>query len=111
MRIWLSGPRIHGGLITPGINLGREDLQRLRGSRTARLPSWRRYELWRGLQAAATKRGEAHSGGRMAGAGAGHHGQAICRDGTSRCAVRRAKVSIQYFLSSTASCAAAILLA
>ena len=58
MRIWLSGPRIHGGLITPGINLGREDLQRLRGSRTARLPSWRRYELRRGLQAAATKRGE-----------------------------------------------------
>ena len=39
---------------------------------------------------------------RLSGRRGGHHGQAICRDGTSRCADRRAKVSIQYFLSSTA---------
>ena len=56
MRIWLSGPRIFGGLLRPGISLGREDLQRLRG-RPEHLPTWRRYELSHGLQKAATARG------------------------------------------------------
>jgi hypothetical protein len=56
LRIWLSGPRIFGGLLWPGISLGREDLQRLRG-RPEHLPTWRRYELSHGLQKAATARG------------------------------------------------------
>ena len=51
MRFWLSGPRILGGLIRPGISLGREDLH-------PRLPSYRRYELRHGLQEAAKARGE-----------------------------------------------------
>ena len=53
MRIWFSGPRILGGLIRPGISLGKEDF------RPPRLPSWRRHELRAGLQAAAKARGEA----------------------------------------------------
>jgi hypothetical protein len=51
MRFWLSGPRILNGLVRPGISLGREDWQ-------PHLPSWRRYELRKGLQAAAEARGE-----------------------------------------------------
>jgi len=51
MRIWLSGPRMFNGLVRPGISLGREDW-------SPRLPSWRRYELRKGLQAAAEARGE-----------------------------------------------------
>jgi hypothetical protein len=58
LRIWLSGPRILGGLLRPGISFGREDLQRLSRSRPARLPSWRRYELRHCLQEAAKTRGE-----------------------------------------------------
>jgi hypothetical protein len=57
MRIWLSGPRILGGLLRPGISLNGEDLRRMRG-RPARLPKWRRYELRHGLQEAAKARGE-----------------------------------------------------
>lgn len=30
MRFWLSGPRILGGLVRPGISLGREDFRRMR---------------------------------------------------------------------------------
>jgi hypothetical protein len=30
MRIWFSGPRILGGLIRPGISLGKEDLRAAR---------------------------------------------------------------------------------
>jgi hypothetical protein len=37
MRLWISGPHILGGLVRPGISLGREDLH-------PRLPSWRRFE-------------------------------------------------------------------
>ena len=51
MRIWFSGPRLLGGLIRPGVSLGKEDLH-------PRLPSWRRYELRCGLQAAARAKGE-----------------------------------------------------
>ena len=51
MRLWLSGPRLFNGLVRPGISLGREDWN-------PRLPSWRRYELRKGLQAAAEARGE-----------------------------------------------------
>ena len=51
LRFWLSGPRMFGGLIRPGILLGREDLH-------PRLPSWRRYELRHGLQEGAKARGE-----------------------------------------------------
>jgi hypothetical protein len=51
MRFWLSGPRILNGLVRPGISLGREDWR-------PRLPSYRRYELRKGLQAAAEARGE-----------------------------------------------------
>jgi len=40
-----------GGLIRPGISLGREDFH-------PRLPSYKRYELRKGLQAAAEARGE-----------------------------------------------------
>ena len=43
-------------MLRPGISLGREDLQRLRG-RPEHLPTWRRYELSHGLQKAATARG------------------------------------------------------
>ena len=57
MRIWLSGPRILGGLVRPGISLGPEDMRRL-GGRPARLPSYRRYELRAGLQEAAKARGD-----------------------------------------------------
>lgn len=52
MRVWLSGPRILGGLIRPGISLGKEDFG------PPRLPRWRRHELRIGLQAAAKSRGE-----------------------------------------------------
>jgi len=59
VRIWLSGPRILGGLIRPGVSFGREDgLRVLGGRRSTRLPSWRRYELRHGLQEAAKARGE-----------------------------------------------------
>ncbi len=51
MRLWLSGPRLFNGLVRPGISLGREDL-------LPRLPSWRRYELRKGLQTAAKARGK-----------------------------------------------------
>jgi len=51
MRLWLSGPRILNGLVRPGISLGREDWN-------PRLPSYRRYELRKGLQAAAEGSGE-----------------------------------------------------
>jgi hypothetical protein len=51
MRFWLSGPRMFNGLVRPGISLGREDWN-------PRLPSYRRYELRKGLQAAAEARGE-----------------------------------------------------
>jgi hypothetical protein len=51
VRFWLSGPRILNGLVRPGISLGREDWN-------PRLPSYRRYELRKGLQAAAEARGE-----------------------------------------------------
>jgi hypothetical protein len=51
MRVWFSGPRLFNGLVRPGISLGREDWN-------PRLPSYRRYELWKGLQAAAEARGE-----------------------------------------------------
>ena len=50
MRFWLSGPRLFR-LIRPGISLGREDLH-------PRLPSFRRYELRKGLRDAAKARGE-----------------------------------------------------
>ena len=53
VRFWLSGPRILNGLVRPGISLGRDDW-----GRPFRLPSWRRYELRKGLQAAAEARGE-----------------------------------------------------
>jgi hypothetical protein len=49
MRLWLSGPRLLHGLVRPGIPLGREDWG---------LPSWRKYELCRGLIKAAEARGE-----------------------------------------------------
>jgi hypothetical protein len=52
MRVWFSGPRLLNGLVRPGISLGREDF------RPARLPSYRRYELRKGLQEAAKGRGE-----------------------------------------------------
>jgi hypothetical protein len=51
MRLWLSGPRILNCLVRPGISLGREDWN-------PRLPSYRRYELRKGLRAAAEARGE-----------------------------------------------------
>jgi hypothetical protein len=51
MRFWLSGPRLLGGLVRPGISIGPEDIH-------PRLPSWRRYELRKGLQEAAKARGE-----------------------------------------------------
>jgi hypothetical protein len=51
MRVWFSGPRLFNGLVRPGISLGREDWR-------PRLPSWRRYELREGLQAAAVARGK-----------------------------------------------------
>jgi hypothetical protein len=51
MRIWLSGPRILGGLIRPGVSFGREDWN-------PRLPSYRRYALRHGLQKAAKATGE-----------------------------------------------------
>jgi hypothetical protein len=51
MRLWFSGPRLFNGLVRPGISLGREDWN-------PRLPSYRRYELRKGLQAAAKARGE-----------------------------------------------------
>jgi len=57
VRIWLSGPRILGGLVRPGISLGPEDMRHL-GGRPARLPSYRRYELRAGLQEAAKARGD-----------------------------------------------------
>jgi hypothetical protein len=51
MRFWLSGPRILKGLVRPGVSFGREDFR-------PRLPSYRRYELRKGLQEAAKARGE-----------------------------------------------------
>ena len=51
MRIWLSGPRILGGLVCPGISPGREDLH-------PRLPSWRRHEYREALKAYAAKHGK-----------------------------------------------------
>jgi hypothetical protein len=51
MRIWLSGPRIFGGLIRPGVSFDREDWN-------PRLPSYRRYALRHGLQKAAKATGE-----------------------------------------------------
>jgi hypothetical protein len=56
VRIWLSFPRV-SRFVRPGISLGKEYLARLRG-RPARLPSWRKHELIRGLQSAAKARGE-----------------------------------------------------
>src|SRR5450631_2814114 len=59
MRIWFSGPRILGGLVRPGVSFGREDgLTPLGGHRSARLPAWRKHELMKRLQKAATGRGE-----------------------------------------------------
>jgi hypothetical protein len=59
MRIWLSSPRILGGLVRPGVSFGREDGLRMLGHRRpARLPRWRRYELRHCLQEAAKARGE-----------------------------------------------------
>jgi hypothetical protein len=51
MRLWLSGPRLFNGLVRPGISLGREDWN-------PRLPSWRRYELRKQLETAATAKGK-----------------------------------------------------
>jgi hypothetical protein len=54
VRVWFSGPRIFGGLVRPGISLGKEDF-------LPRLPKWRRHELRAALQAAAKARGGAIS--------------------------------------------------
>ena len=51
MRLWLSGPRILGGLIRPGISLGREDF-------APRLPAWRKHEYREALKKYAAKHGE-----------------------------------------------------
>jgi hypothetical protein len=51
LRFWLSGPRILKGLVRPGISIGPEDVH-------PHLPSYRRYELRKGLQEAAKARGE-----------------------------------------------------
>jgi hypothetical protein len=40
MRRWLSGPRVLGGMIRPGVSFGPEDF------REPKIPSWKRYE-WR----------------------------------------------------------------
>jgi len=51
MRIWISGPRILGGLIRPGISLGREDLH-------VRIPQWRRFEYMQALKRYAAEHGQ-----------------------------------------------------
>ena len=54
MRFWLSGPRILGGLIRPGISFNENELRH----KTPRLPNWRRHELRADLKAAAEVKGE-----------------------------------------------------
>jgi hypothetical protein len=43
MRLWLSGPRVLGGMIRPGVSFGPEDF------RQPSIPNWKRYEWRRGL--------------------------------------------------------------
>ena len=56
MRIWLSGPRILGGLLRPGISFNLNELRR-KAPRLARLRAAERRKLAAGLIEAATARG------------------------------------------------------
>jgi hypothetical protein len=57
MRIWLSGPRILGGLLRPGISFNLNELRR-KAPRPARLSAAERRKLAAGLIEAATARGD-----------------------------------------------------
>jgi len=52
VRYWISGPRLFGNLIRPGISFSKADFE------PPRLPAYRRYELRKGLREAAKARGE-----------------------------------------------------
>ena len=57
MRIWLSGPRILGGLARPGISFNLNELRR-KAPRPVRLSAAERRKLADGLIEAATARGD-----------------------------------------------------
>ena len=57
MRIWLSGPRILGGLLRPGISFNLSELRR-KAPRPTRLSAAERRKLRDGLIEAATARGD-----------------------------------------------------
>ena len=57
MGIWLSGPRILGGLLRPGISFNLSELRR-KAPRPARMSAAERRKLVDGLIEAATARGE-----------------------------------------------------
>jgi hypothetical protein len=57
MGIWLSGPRILGGLLRPGISFDLSELRR-KAPRPARMSAAERRKLVNGLIEAATARGE-----------------------------------------------------
>ena len=57
MRIWLSAPRILGGLLRPGISFNLNELRR-KAPRPARLSTAERRDLADGLIEAATARGD-----------------------------------------------------
>jgi hypothetical protein len=57
LRIWLSGPRILGGLLRPGKSFNLNELRR-KAPRSARLSAVERRKLRDGLTEAATSRGD-----------------------------------------------------
>jgi hypothetical protein len=57
MRIWLSGPRILGGLLRPAVSFNLNELRR-KAPRPARLRAAERRKLRDGLIEAATARGD-----------------------------------------------------
>ena len=48
MRIWLSGPRLFGGLVRPGLSFGASDMRRIRVvmESPAPLPLLARVVMW-----------------------------------------------------------------